>query len=233
MILKHPPSDRELERVYFELATMGAKCVGESHRWSYKGLTKETLIALAAEMSRYDPRLFGILVEFFATHWQTINPTTLRATYRLMKTPQIFGVIMEFIKSYSRNIENHLYASYLTKRLKPVPLQLFFHNIYTIGGHLVKRATETSLAEFKKWGFLAAERPTIEQHNKVTIGSLDPSSRKNILKNLLNKNHIITMTDYLKALHHSISRQQALLDLKASKLVKKIGTGRGARWKCK
>ena len=97
-------------------------------------------------------------------------------------------------------------------------------NVHRAAYHLAERATEEGIYEYKKWGFLACERPGL-------FGSFDPASRKNILRRLFEKKGEISLKDYLSALLFSISRQQALLDIKSSGIAEPAGRGRNARWK--
>lgn len=230
-MLKRIPNENDMARMSFELAALGARCAGELLKWPYTIANKYELLALAAEMSRYDPRLFGILVEFFCNNWREINPLELRTAYSAMETPQIFGVIGEFFKKAVKDNEAIHYYNYLTGGLKPLPTQFFFHSLYQVGGPLAGRAAEASLTEYKRWGFLAAERPTIDAASKMTIGTLDANSRLNILRRLLTRKKVIQISDYLNALGNDISRQQALSDLQKCKFATKIGRGRGSKWK--
>lgn len=230
-MLKRIPAESDLARVYYELAAIGARCVGKKRKWPYPKMDKYNLLALAADMSRYDPRLLGILVEYFIERWKEINPVKLKEVYPSMETPQIFGVISEFSKTAQPVADVEYYSDYLAAGMKPIKTQLFFHGIYSIGGSLAEKTLEESLAEYKRWGFLATERPTINAETKESIGTLDTSSRLNVLKRLLAKKKVISISEYLKRLGHSISRQQALIDLKACKSAVKVGRGRGSRWK--
>lgn len=223
-MIKSIPTIDHLNRLYYELAKIGARSVGANKAWPYNPATKEELIATACDMSRFDPRLLDILVEYFAAHWRGINPVRLRNFYKEMKCPQTVAVICEFLKNMISDPEVEFIAEYLSAGLLPMPLQFYFHNLYSPGGHLARRATEEGLYEFKKWGFLACERP-------ANAGSLDKKSRLNILKRMVSLKKEIMLNDYLKAVQNSISRQQALADIKASGIVKPIGHGRGARWK--
>lgn len=48
---------------------------------------------------------------------------------------------------------------------------------------------------------------------------------------LLKESGSVGIRDYLTALKYKISRQQALVDLREIEGVRRIGKGRGARWK--
>ncbi len=228
MILTCPPNEKYLLRMYYELAQKGAQCVGEKNKWPYQPKNHEELLALAAEMSRYDPRLLGIIVEFISKHAYQIHPQRLRNYYLKMETPQTIAVIAEFVKSATSNTELIYLMDYLQKGLLPIPTQLYFKNLYAPGGKMMQQAAEESLAQYKKWGFLALESPTIDVYTKKTVGHPDANSRRNILKRLFEEKKEIRMKDYLECLGRKISRQQALKDLESVSQLK--GRGRGAVW---
>lgn len=227
------PTIAHLNRMYFELARIGANCVGAKASWPYDRIlkNKEKLLALASDMSRFDPRLFEILVAFFLNHWSEINPVSLRSCYREMKWPETVAVICEFLKSAAKDGELIRFADYLSSGLKPSTTQFYFYNLYSPGGKLAQIAAEEGVYEFKKWGFLSAVRPVIDSKERKTAGLLDAVSRKNILKRLLAEKNVISLKDYLKAVHFTITRQQALLDLKNSGIAASTGKGRSAKWK--
>lgn len=225
------PTEAHLSRMYFELAKLGAFCAGSNRPWPYKITSKEELIALACDMSRFDPRLFEILVDHFVRCWREVNPAALRRYYGGMRTPQTVAVIMEFFVEEARTDEASYFAQYLFAGLKPVSPQFFFHDLYSPGGKLAQRAAEEGIFEFKKWGFFAGERPTVNLAEKSLSGSFDLASRRNILKRILMEKKEIALKDYLDALNYSISRQQALLDIRSSGLARCKGAGRGAKWR--
>jgi hypothetical protein len=230
-MLKSPPNEKHLSRMYYELAHVGAQCVGDKSAWPYQTKNLEGLLVLAAEMSRYDPRLLGILVEFLIKHAFKINPHRFRNYYAKMETPQTIALIAEFVKNATPSIEVRYLMDYLQKGLRPVLTQLYFKNLYSPGGKWMQRAAEESLAQYKKWGFLALESPSIDVYNKKTVGHPDANSRRNILKRLFEEKKQIQMKDYLKHLGGNISRQQALKDLGDFGRLK--GKGRGAVWMVK
>lgn len=61
-LLEHAPTDQELERLYYELARIGAPSVGRRQPWKYAPRDLEQLVVLACEMLRFDPRLLSILL---------------------------------------------------------------------------------------------------------------------------------------------------------------------------
>ncbi len=229
-MLQSPPSEKHLSRMYYELSQQGAHCSGEKFPWPYSLKDPEEIFTLGAEMSRYDPRLLGILVEHLCHSWEIFSPQKIRSFYPKMKTPQTVAVIAEFGKSASEDSEARYFMDYLQRGLKPVPTQLYFKNIYRPGGKLSERAMESSLTQYKKWGFLAREFPTLDVFKKKVIGQMDQDSRLNILRRLLKENESIQLKDYLLAIRHSVTRQQALKDLKSAATLSKKSHGRGACW---
>ena len=226
------PTTAHLERLYFELQRVGADCVGSKKPWPYHPKTREELICLAADMSRYDPRLITILVRFLDMHWNELNPAMLRKHYADMHAPQTMAVLAEFILGAgSADDEKKYFFDYLQQGLKPTPMQFYFHHLYAPGSAMATRATMMPLAEYKRWGFLACEAPVISAKERTPLGTLDGVSRKNILLDLLKKKKTIQISDYLAVLENRISRQQALNDLKSVSFARRVGRGRGAAWK--
>ncbi len=223
-MLKQPPTNAHLSRMYYELAGIGAECVGEKKTWPYDIQSPEELLALACDMSRFDPRLVDILVGYFSKRWMDVNPARLRNFYGKMQTPQTVAVICEFLLESAEGEELKHFVAYLMAGLKPVAAQFYFRDLYSVGGRLAQRAAEEGLFEYKKWGFLACERP-------FSMGTLDAASRRNILRRLFEKKGEVSLKDYLSAVQFSVSRQQALLDIKSSGMARGTGQGRGAKWK--
>lgn len=225
-----PPTSDHLSRIYYELGKIGARSVGEKKKWPYAPRSKEELFVLGADWSRFDPRLLEILVQFGITHSENLNPQHLRFLMKKMEMPQTVGVISSFIQTAkSEDTELNLFWDYVTKDLKPVEHQFYFRDLYSPAGRLGERSARESLQEFKKWGFLGRERLRIDPATGTTVGSMDSASRQNVLKRLFAEQKEIQISDYLKAIGHSISRQQALLDLKLANATPK-GKGRCAYW---
>ena len=216
--------------MYFELAQLGANCSGEKREWSYNPENREELLALGAEMSRYDPRLLGILVEYFSKHWREILPQRLRAYYPQMAAPQSLAVIAEFVKDAARESEVQYLMEYLQKGLEKVPYQLYFKALLPPAGPLSRRSAEESLRQYKKWGFLSREAPTVDVFQKKTVEAWDADARLNVLRRLFQSKEELSVGEYLKALSGSLSRQQAIKDLAVLARLKKGRKGRGARW---
>lgn len=232
-MLKAPPTAKHLSRMYYELAQEGASCSGEKYPWPYRLQSREEKLILAADMTRWDPRLLGIFVEFLLKNWRHVQPQILRQYYSQMKTPQTLAVVAEFCRAATSEKEIQYYCEYLQKGLRKVSDQFYFKGLYAPGGKLGQAAADKSIKEYKKWGFLAREAPTIDVYSKKTVGRLDTVGRINVLTELFKVQSELSLGDYLHALKYGISRQQALADLKKIAQLKKGTRGRGARWKIK
>lgn len=230
-MLKQPPTTAHLSRLYYELAGLGARAIGAKNQWPYEWREPEELLGLACEMSRYDPRLLSLLVEYFLLHWKKLNPHTLRNFSKDMATPQTLAVMLNFIAHCGE--EEFLFYEYVTKNLLPAKVQLYFYNLYLPGSKQMQRAALEPLQEFEDWGFLARERPIVHDEatgKRILLGRWGPRARQQIIRKLSGHLKQFSLYEYLKAVDHMISRQQALQDLKASPYVKSQGKGRGSVW---
>jgi hypothetical protein len=218
--------------MYYELGHIGARAVGEDKPWPYHPTDKTALLLLGAEMSRYDPRLFGILVEHIYFHWMEFNPLDLRHRLKTLSTPQTFLCLLAFVTSALPGGEFRLFADYISSGFQPVPPQLYFMSLYSPGSTAMIRAAEEPMSEFLKWGFLARERPVLNlEGSRLNLGHWSPQARINVALRLARSKSAFQLSDYLAELDGSISRQQALADLKIIPQLKLEGRGRGVMWK--
>lgn len=225
-----PPTLNHLSRAYFELAQIGARAVGEKKTWPYPKQDHVGLLGLCAELSRYDPRLFAILVEYFHDHWTELSPMLLRAVLKTMVTPQTLLTILGFVDSV-KDEEFHFFYNHVSGGFKPVAAQLYFKNLYAPASHNMTRAATESVQEFLDWGFLARERPIIHvQQQRCELGHWSVMARRNIVTRLLEKHGQISLATYLESVEHTVSRQQALHDLKNNPRLVSSGKGRGSTW---
>jgi hypothetical protein len=231
LALTRPPTDTDLARAYWELGARGASAMGARRAWPYAPRSDEELLALVAEMSRHDARLVGIAVELVLARWRTLGPVELRAAMRLMRWPQALCVIVEFAREASADRELGHWARHVTSDWPRVsPAQHFFVDDVRPGERAAARRAGRSLAPYSRWGFLAVERPTIDPHRKIQVGRYDPATRRAILDTLLVRSaEAITLTRYLDAVDRTISRQQAIADLRRAGL-RASGHGRAATW---
>jgi hypothetical protein len=230
-LLAHPPTEAELERLYYELARAGATSIGRKRPWPYHPSSREDLIALAAEMLRYDPRLLSILLQYLVAEWTKLNPVHLRAVMRKMRWPQAFLVVLEFGKSASADVEFRYLADYLCAGFARVePAERFFLDAERPSSRMAVRALGRNLGPYARWGFIGSEKPIADAVTKRTVGRYDAETRKRILSELAARVDSFTLGEYLAAIDHAISRQQALLDLQSIPNLQSTGRGRGAKW---
>jgi len=231
-LLLHVPTERELERLYHELALRGANSVGQHQPWSYRVQSLEYLVALAGEMLRYDARLLSILVQYFLSHWQELHPGVLRKWLRKMRWPQALLVVLEFAKTASMDSEFRFFADYISAGFERVsPSERFFMDAERPGSRIAERRLGRNLAAYARWGFVGSERPIADPVTKRALGRYDVHTRRAILRSLIERRGELTLAEYLDAVDHAISRQQALADLRGESELQPQGRGRGARWR--
>jgi hypothetical protein len=217
--LDHAPTEGELARLYHELAKLGATSVGEDVPWPHNPQSREQLLVLASQMMRYDPRLLSILVQWIAAYYDTLNPLQLRRELRKVRWPQSLLELDAFTKYVSAGFE----------RLEPA--ERFFFETDRPGSRAATRNLGRNLSPYARWGFVGQERPTIDPVSKRSLGRYDAQTRRRILDDLTERYTDFSMADYLSAVDHSVSRQQALADLRAHNAIAPSGGGRGARWR--
>lgn len=230
-LLLHVPTEHEIERLYHELAQIGATSVGQKRRWPYRPSTPEALIVLAAEMLRYDARLLSILVQWFLARWRTLHPTQLREAMRSMRTPQSLLVALEFCKLATADDELVHFVDYVGAGWSRVsPSERLFIDAERPASRVALRRVGRNLAPYQRWGFIGTEKPIVDPKTKRTVGRYDARTRRQILHDLVERSDGFTLSDYLEAVDHAISRQQALVDLRGHPGLRLNGHGRGARW---
>lgn len=232
-ILQDPPTQSDLERLYFELAQHGAPSLGRKVRWPYGWLEGlEGLIALAAEMLRYDPRLLGILTQLLLYKWETLDLIVLRRMMHRMRHPRALCVVCEFAREAAPGDQELCHVlRYLTAGWpKQRPAERFFLDIDKPASRLAQRRLGRNLQPYARWGYVAIARPTLSAHNKRALGRYDAATRRQILKELLASRGSLSVSEYLQAIDGGISRQQALRDLRSLAGATPTGAGRGSRW---
>lgn len=222
-----------LQRLYYELGKIGARSVGRKIKWPYSIEQVEVLLTLAADWTRFDPRLMEVLVQFGLRDWRAWKPQTIRESFCKMETPQTWGVVAGFIKTAAPNdTELHHFWNYVVCGLQPVADQYYFFELYSIGGDFAGRVTRESLRQYRDWGFFGNERIIINPQTKAEVGDWGQTERVNILKRLFKKEPRLKVSDYLREIGYTVSRQQAVQDLKKSG-AHSSGRGRGGFWACR
>jgi len=229
---RRAPTKAHLERLYHELAHAGAPSVGRPIRWTYRPQSTEELIALAGEMLRYDPRLLSILLQWVLEHWQELDPAALRRQMRRMRWPQALCVVFEFARSASREPELRYMADYVSAGWPCVePSERFFVDVERPGSRVAVRKLGRNLGAYARWGFVGTERPVADVDTKRAVGRYDAQTRRRILDRLIEQRGELTLADYLDAVDHAVSRQQAHADLASHPQLELHGRGGGARWR--
>jgi hypothetical protein len=230
-LLAHAPTANELERLYFELARIGAPAVGGKKPWPYRPRSREQLVTLAAEMLRHDPRLLSILLQFLVRDWRTLNPLALRDQMKSMRWPQALLVVLEFARAAQDDREMRYFIDHVAAGWPRVdPAERFFFDAERPASRIAKRRVGRNLAAYARWGFIGSEKPIADAMTRRTVGRYDALTRNGILADLASREPGFTLADYLEAVDHSISRQQALHDLKHCPELALTGHGRGAKW---
>jgi hypothetical protein len=226
------PTDDDLARIYFELGERGASATGSRAEWPYAPASDEELVVLAAQMTRHDARLLGVLVELLLRRWRELSPVALRDSMKRTRFPQALAVAVEFARDAAGDPELTLWARHVCHGWpRRVPPEHFFVDDVRPGTRLAERRRGRSLLPYSKWGFVGIERPTFDPHRKRAVGRYDSPTRRRILDALVTEAgpEGVTVGRYLDAVDRSISRQQARSDLVRAGL-HPSARGPAARW---
>ncbi len=230
-LLQRPPTQADLERLYRELAELGAPCVGRASEWPYSPKSSEELLILAGEMLRFDPRLLSILLQFSLEHWRELNPIALRDGMHRMRWPQALLVVFEFAREATKDSELRYLIDYLGAGFgRLAPAERFFLDAERPGSRMGRRKAGRNLKALGRWGFIGSERPTVSIASKRRVGGFDASTRALVRARLADRRGPFSLREYIDALDEGISRQQAYLDLRDDPDFTVEGRGRGARW---
>jgi hypothetical protein len=225
-----PRGERELARLYHELGRMGARAEGRRYPWRHGAPTPEELVVLAAQASRHDPRLLWIVVEVLARSYGDFNPLELRRATLRARWPAALAVALEFARQAAPSAELDDYARFVTAPIAPARGERFFMGTRAFGGALARRDAEESLAEYKRWGFLAREAPFAKELGSPARGTLERNERRNLLRRIAERRGSVSLAEYLEALRGTVSRRQAQRDLREAPFLVKRGATRGASY---
>lgn len=230
MKLQEIPGEEVLARLYHELASLGARTEGRPAPWPYGQPGPEALLSLAAQASRYDPRLLWVLVELLARDYGRFNPLVLRRELADARWPAALGVAFEFAKRAAPSQELADVAAFVMRRIPRGRQELFFLGTRAFGGQQVRRDAEESLLEYRRWGFLGREEPFSKELGGAPGGTLGTNERRNVLRRLAERQGSLTLADYVAALKGRISYRQASRDVAAASFLEREGTTKGARY---
>lgn len=226
-----PLDERELPRLYHELARLGARVEGRAVGWRFGRPEAEELVVLAAQAARQDPRLLWVLVELLARGYERLDPLKLRRALARARWPAAMGVAFEFGRRAARSRELDDVAAFAMARVAPARGERFFLGTRAFAGALARRDVEESLAEYARWGFFSREEPLAKELGGALHGTLARRERMNLLRRLVERQGTIAMRDYLAALRGRASRRQASRDLATAPFLVRLGATRGARYR--
>ncbi|HEY6098222.1 MAG TPA: hypothetical protein VIW03_02250 [Anaeromyxobacter sp.] len=226
-----PRGERELARLYHELAGMGARVEGRRFPWRFGKPTPEELTVLAAEAARHDARLLWVVVELLARGYDRLNPLLLRRAAARARWPAALGVALEFARRAVRSKELDDYAEFVAGAIAPARGERFFLGAHAFGGAQARRDAEESLAEYKRWGYLGREEPYSKELGVEARGTLGRTERLNLLRRVAERRGSVTFAEYAAALRGAVSRRQASRDLKTASFLEKEGRTRGSRYR--
>ncbi len=226
-----PREERELARLYHELAAIGARVEGRRYPWRFGKPSPEELVVLAAQAARYDARLLWAAVELVARGYGRLNPLELRRAAQRARWPAALGVVLEFAQRAARSEELDGYARFVTGPIAPGRGERFFLGAHAFGGALARRDAEESLGEYKRWGYLGREEPFSKELGVAAHGTLGRPERMNLLRRLAERRGSVTFAEYFAALRGRVSARQASRDLRDAAFLEKEGRTRGARYR--
>lgn len=225
----HDPLDvRKMARLYWELSRRKAYCTGVKYPWRFSRLSLGDLLVLALAQSRFDPRLLAVLVDFFRKDLPGLDPIAFKEVLRRQGLLPVMAVVGEWILSQGIGGVVRDRIDFWQVGVAPVPVQLFYRNLYPLGGRKMAEAVAHTPWPFKKWGFLAADFPFLKEKTfSERVYLYDPSARLEMLRDLARERQRFTLKDYLNKIRFSVSRQQALQDLNGVSWICKMAKGKG------
>jgi hypothetical protein len=139
-------------------------------------------------------------------------------------------VVLDFARLATADPELRRFADYVTADWPRLgTAERFFLDAERPGSRTAERRLGRNLQPYARWGFVGVERPIADLATKRTVGRYDARTRRTILRELAERRGVVTLAEYLAAVDHSITRQQALADLRTALVLE--GHGRGARWR--
>jgi hypothetical protein len=188
------------------------------------------VVALAAQASRYDPRLLWVVTELLARHYDRLDPLRLRRALSDARWPAALGVAFAFARKVAPSPELADVADFVMKRVPRASDERYFLGTRSFGGAQARRDAEESLEEYRRWGFLSREEPVAKELSGAAVATLGPDARLNVLRRLVERQGTITLADYLAALRGRASARQARRDLARAPFLRKEGSTRGTRY---
>lgn len=197
------------------------------NKMQHKTITAKKL-ALFTQWARLDPRLAEILVGYLATNWKTLSPVEINHYLRSHPWPVSIGVILEYVLLVIPKSETSLlkkWGSIATDGFPKNNYENYFFGQRSFGSKLLIDDAKKTNKLYLKWGFLGYDNLTRSNiHNKTLLSK---KKREESLRELLKLKRRIRVKDYIQFLGGQVSKRQAELDLKNSKLLKSSGKTKG------
>lgn len=176
--------------------------------------------------TRFDPRLCEIMIKYIAENYRDMNPFLIKKNL----TPDsqaVFAVLCDIANDLPytelQNQDWKLWKKVVQGNVKKAPFQSFYIGLSTLKPSKLLLKIQKNLSYFSKWGFYSDESPVSLKYKHKNKTLIPPEQRRQILKELLEKNPQITVSDYIEALNYNIHRRQAERDLDTYDNLKKIG----------
>jgi len=193
-------------------------------------LTLEEALVLSVHWGRTEWRLLEGVLVWLWDHWRLPHPSQLNSLIRLTPQPASWGILSEWthLRSEEMTQSHKAFWILVTENIGPASGEMFFREGKILNSERTRHMLIHTLPLYEKWGFVCDQLPSISQWKRMKWET--PSSvRERVLRNLLKQGEV-TLSLYLQALNHSVSRQTAWRDLRSLKRVSARGRTRSRRY---
>lgn len=227
------PSNSALHELYVYWAARGAPFVIDSKTTESqfeRNLSLEEALVLSLHWGRSDWRLLEGLLVWLWDRWRLPHPSTLNKIIHTSAQPAVWGVIFEWtlLRSSEMSDAHRAFWILVLEDIKPAAGELFFREGKIQSFQKTRRLLIHQLPLYERWGFMGDQLPSIGAWKRLKKEP-GPAVRKRILRDLLLRG-TVTLSSYLEALDHSISRQTAWRDLRSFKKLSARGRTRSRRY---
>ena len=227
------PSDSTLNELYAFWSARGAPFVVQSkiqENHFERDLGLEEVLVVSLHWGRSDWRLLEGILVWLWENWRLPHPSRLNEIIRSSRQPAIWGVMYEWtlLRSSEMSAAQRAFWILVMEDIKPAAGELFFREGKIQSFQKSRRLLIHQLPLYERWGFVSDQLPSIGPWKRLKQEPA-PSVRKRILRDLLLRG-AVTLSSYLEALDHSISRQTAWRDLRSFKKLSARGRTRSRRY---
>ena len=190
---------------------------------------------LWSQWSRFDPRLAEQWVAHCALSWRSIPSGELNLNLSRLPWPHAGALLLAHVKQFhlaskAEKRSFSLWAHSVTDGIKPSPApELFFIGTRAFAGKQVWLDASRSLSIYKKWGYLGREilknKAASQLGKKMTLVSAHV--RRSVLKELIQRQTRIRVSEYRVALDGHVSLRQAERDLSGNPALRPRGDTKG------